>query len=419
MKTFQHSAARALGGIALSAALLGPMAANAAAPAKHHIAKSYMVYVGGYTRVTGKGIYAYRFNPATGDVAPLGLIEGAVNPSWLAASHDHRFLYAANEHPTKGAPDTGNSVTAYARDPQTGKLTLLNRVPSGGDGPAHLAIDKANKILAVANFGAGSVATFKLNADGSIGDRVENIVQAGKAAGVQVPKDENGLSPTDSHIHCVMITPDNRYVLTCNIGMGKVAAYHLNAKTGALKAAGEPFTATPLPGLRWRPRHLAFDPSGKFVYINDSSMQLTVASYDPASGAMKFVQSVPITPGGPTNQSWSGSEVRVDHAGKFVYTSARAVDATLKSAHLDGAINVYAIDPATHKVRPVQHIASGGDSPRSFAFDPSGNYLFVGNEYSGTVEIFAVDKKTGMLSTTGKILKDVPEPSTFVFEAEK
>lgn len=248
MKTFQHSAARALGGIALSAALLGPMAANAAAPAKHHIAKSYMVYVGGYTRVTGKGIYAYRFNPATGDVAPLGLIEGAVNPSWLAPSHDHRFLYAGNEHPTKGAPDTGNSVSAYARDPQTGKLTLLNRVPSGGEGPAHLALDKTGKILAVANFGTGAVTTFKLKADGSIGEMAANIVQPGKAAGVQVAKDENGLSPTDSHIHCVMITPDNRYVLTCNIGLGKVTAYRLNAKTGALKQAGEPLTAAPLPG---------------------------------------------------------------------------------------------------------------------------------------------------------------------------
>lgn len=422
MNTLNPRAARALGGLALAAMLLAPLASSAAEKPKHehhHLAKSYMLYVGGYTRVSGKGIYAYRYNPATGDVAPLGLIESAVNPSWLTASHDHRFLYAGNEHPTKGAPETGNSITAYARDPMTGKLTLLNRVPSGGEGPAHLAVDKTGKILAVANFGTGAVTTFKLNADGSIGPMVSNIVQAGHAAGAQVAKDDNGLSPTDSHIHCVMITPDNRYVLTCNIGLGKITAYRLNAETGALEQAGEPLTAPALPGQRWRPRHLAFDPSGKFIYINDSSMQVTTASYDPATGAMKLIQSIPMDPGGPPHQSWSGSEVRVDHAGKFVYTSARAVDASLKSAHLDGAIMVYAVDPATHHLTPVQHIASGGDSPRSFAFDPSGKYLFVGNEYSGTLDIFAVDKKTGMLNPTGKVLKDVPEPSAYVFEAEK
>ncbi len=178
-------AVRAVSGLALAAALLAPLASSAADEHAHHhhLAKSYIVYVGGYTRVSGKGVYAYRFNPATGDIAPLGLIEPAVNPSWLAASHDHRFLYAGNEHPTKGAPDTGNSITAYARDPATGKLTLLNRVPSGGEGPAHLAVDKTGKILAVANFGTGAVTTFKLNADGSIGAMAANIVQAGHAAG--------------------------------------------------------------------------------------------------------------------------------------------------------------------------------------------------------------------------------------------
>jgi len=414
MTTFKGLAVRALGILALAGALMTPIAGTAAP-----LAKSYILYVGGYTRGSGKGVYAYRFSPASGDIEPLGLIEPAVNPSWLAPSHDHRFLYAANEHPAKGAPSTGNSISAYARDPATGKLTLLNRVASGGEGPAHLAIDKTGKILAVANFATGSVATFHINSDGSIGALAANIVQAGQAAGVQVAKDENGLSPTDSHIHCVMITPDNRYVLTCNIGLGKISAYRLNTATGALVQAGEPLTAAGLPGQNWRPRHLAFDPSGKFIYINDSSMQVTTASYDPATGAMKPIQSIPVDTGGPANESWAGSEVRVDAAGKFVYTSARAVDATLKSAHLDGSINVFAVDAATHTLTPVQQISSGGDSPRSFAFDPSGNYLFVGNEYSSTIAIFAVDKKTGLLSPTGKILKDAPEPSAYVFEAEK
>ncbi len=406
--------ARVFGRIALTAAILTPAAGSAADPLATH----YILYVGGYTRVAGKGVYAYRFTPATGDVAPLGLVQDAVNPSWLADDPTHRFLYAANEHPAKGAPDTGNSVTAYARNERTGKLTLLNAVPSQGVGPAHLNVDRTGKTLVVANFGSANIATFAINSDGSVGSATGLIEETGKAAGPSVPQDENGLSPTDSHIHCATISPDNRYVLSCNIGLGQISLYRLNAATGALARNGEPFRPASLAGHRWRPRHLAFDPTGKFVYIMDISMHLTTAAYDATRGTLTEIQTIPVITGSPPNQSVSGSEIGVDRSGRFVYTSSRPVDSTFKSVGLDGIINVFAVDPATHRLTPIQHIPTHGDSPRSFAFDPSGAYLFVGNAYSGSIIIFAVDTKTGLLSPTGKLLKDSPEPATFVFEAE-
>jgi 6-phosphogluconolactonase len=110
----------------------------------------------------------------------------------------------------------------------------------------------------------------------------------------------------------------------------------------------------------------------------------------------------------------SGSEIEVDRAGRFVYTSSRAVDATLQSSGLDGAIDVFAIDAGTGKLTQVQHISCGGDGPRSFALDPSGGYLFVGNRNTNNIAIFSVDRKTGKLAPTN-ILKDVPEASSFVF----
>lgn len=375
------------------------------------VAKNYIVYVGTFTSGASKGIYGYRFAPATGELAPLGLLQEAVNPSWLIEHPNQRFLYAANEYPTKTAP--GHRITSYAQDAATGKLTLLNTVSSAGEGPSHLAIEKTGKVLVAANFASGSVASFPILPDGKLGAAVSSIKQEGKAAGPSAPKDDRGISPTDSHNHCVMMSPDSRFVLACNIGMGKIFVFRVNAATAELQPNSE-FDVPALPGLRARPRHMAFHPNGKYAYIMDSSMQVVTAAYDAASGALKAIQSLPISTGDAARASMSGSEIEVDRAGRFVYTSSRAVDATLQSSGLDGAIDVFAIDAGTGKLTQVQHISCGGDGPRSFALDPSGGYLFVGNRNTNNIAIFSVDRKTGKLAPTN-ILKDVPEASSFVF----
>jgi len=375
-------------------------------------AKSYIVYLGTYTRVASKGIYGYRFTPSTGNLVPLGLIQEANNPSWLAEHPNHRFLYAANEHASK--TDPGNTVTAYAMDRTTGKLTFLNKVSTKGKGPAHLSIDKEGKILAAANFGSGSVATFPIHPDGSLGEVAGFVEHHGTAAGPQIAPDENGLSPTDPHNHCVMFSPDGRFLLVCNIGLGKIFVYRINHATGTLEQNGEPFSH---PEIGWRPRHLVFHPNGKYVSMISSSMEVTTAAYDAAKGTLKEIQTAPVAEGesGPS----AGSEIQVDRTGRFVYTSSRGVGATLSASHTAGTINIFSVDAATGKLTPVQHVSSLGDTPRNFALDPSNRYMFVGNEYGGNIAVFSIDPKTGMLTSTGKILTDVPEPSCILFVAEQ
>jgi len=393
--------------VALLASLLVPFTGSGAGSG----GKGYCVYIGTYTRSESKGIYGYRFSPKTGDITPLGLIQEAHNPSWITESPNHRFLYATDEHPVRGDP--GNTVSAYAMDTKTGKLTFLNKVSTKGVGPAHLAIDKTGKMLAVANFGNGSIATIPIHSDGQLGEVADYIEHHGHAAGPPVPPDENGLSPTDPHNHCVMFSPDNRFLLACNIGLGKVFVYRIDISTGKLEQNGEPFTTS---AEGWRTRHLAFSPNGKYVYMISGSMQLTTAAYDAASGTLKELQTLPFTPAGSKAE---GSEVRVDRTGRFVYASSRGIDAQLKSMHVDGSIDVFAVDPATGTLTPVQHIASGGQTPRTFTFDPTGAYVFVGNENSGNITVFSVDRQTGKLTPTGKVMTDAPEPSCIVFIAAK
>src|SRR5258708_17334000 len=80
-------------GFFMLAAMMLPRALGASAK-KPAMARSYFVYVGTYTRESSKGIYGYRFDPATGKLTSTGLAAYVKNPSFLASDPTHRFLYA-------------------------------------------------------------------------------------------------------------------------------------------------------------------------------------------------------------------------------------------------------------------------------------------------------------------------------------
>src|SRR6202046_4701306 len=132
---------------------------------------AYFMYFGTYTqkRSTSKGIYAYRFSAGSAGVTPVGLAAEATNPSFLAVHPNHRFLYAVNETGNYKGQKSG-AVSAFAIDRATGKLTLLNEVPSGGADPCYITVDKTGKFVLVANYTGGSVSVFPILQDGRLGD---------------------------------------------------------------------------------------------------------------------------------------------------------------------------------------------------------------------------------------------------------
>src|ERR1700722_17897945 len=113
--------------------LLFTVFAASAAPPR---SGKYFVYVGTYTGegTKSKGIYAFRYDAATGQVAPLGLAAETTNPSFLAAHPNGKFLYAVNEVGDYKGPNSGG-VSAFSIDRATGKLTFLNELPSRGADP--------------------------------------------------------------------------------------------------------------------------------------------------------------------------------------------------------------------------------------------------------------------------------------------
>ena len=90
-------------------------------------------------------------------MTPLGLVAETANPSFLEVDPRRRLLFAVNEIDSFEGKKSG-AVSAFAIDPASGKLTLLNQRPSMGARPCHLALDREGKHLLVANCDGGSVA---------------------------------------------------------------------------------------------------------------------------------------------------------------------------------------------------------------------------------------------------------------------
>ena len=352
----------------------------------------YLVYVGTYTETKSKGIYAYRFNPATGQLSSLGLAAESVNPSFLAIDPSRRFLYAANEI-SKYEGRSSGGVSAFSIDAGTGKLTFLNEVSSRGAGPCHVTVDNTGKYVLVANYEGGSLAVFPILKDGRLGE-ASSFVQH-KGASINPQRQEG------PHAHSIYLSPDNRFALSADLGLDEVLVYRFDADHGALAPNNPPF-AKVNPGAG--PRHFAFHTSGKFGYVIDEMQStITVFSYEPSSGALHLLQTISTLPKDFEGES-SAAEVQVHPSGKFLYGSNRGHD----------SIAMFTINNRKGTLTPNGYALTIGKTPRNFALDPTGAYLFAANQDSDSIVQFRVDPNTGRLTPTGQVL-EVPSPVCVTF----
>src|SRR4051812_10239345 len=87
-------------------------------------AANYFIYIGTYTSNAAKGIYAYRFQPVGGKLAPLGVVAETPSPSFLVVHPNGRFLYAANEHDPAITGGKDDMISAFSIDAGSGHLAL-------------------------------------------------------------------------------------------------------------------------------------------------------------------------------------------------------------------------------------------------------------------------------------------------------
>jgi 6-phosphogluconolactonase len=339
------------------------------------------VYVGTYTDGTSRGIYRFTFDPATGATSEPVLAVETRNPSFLALHPNGRFLYAVGEVSSFEGAKTG-AVSAFSIDPKTGDLTLLNQKPSEGTGPCHLVVDKTGRNVLVANYGGGTVAVLPIEADGRL--KPASSVRVHEGSGPNKGRQEK------PHAHGIYLDAAERFAFAPDLGADRVFVYRFDAVKGTL----EPHGAASLdPGSG--PRHLAFHPNGKYVYvINEILSTVTAFSYDADKGALTSLQTLSALPAGFAGTSWT-AEVAVSPDGRFVYGSNRG----------DDSLAVFRVDAATGRLTPAGHVPVGGKNPRHFTIDPTGRWILAGHQGSGTIAVLRLDPSTGMPALVGSPVK--------------
>jgi 6-phosphogluconolactonase len=347
-------------------------------------------YVGCYTTKQrnghGEGIAVYRMDQASGEWAPVQVVRDLVNPSFLALGRGQRFLYSAH--------GDGEYATAFARDGQSGRLTLLNQQPTGGKNGVHLAVDASHTFLVVGNYSSGTVAVLPINADGSLAPLSDLVALPGTPGPHRVEQ-------ASSHPHDVPFDRQGRFIVVPDKGLDKVFVYTLDTARGKL-VPGDPPAVSSRPGAG--PRHADFHPAQPYVYvINELDSTITTYRIDPARGALTPVQVITTLPPSFTGNSTT-SEIAVAPSGRFVYGSNRGHD----------SIAIFAVDEATGALAPVGWEPTQGKTPRFFALDPSGTFLYAANQDSDTIVVFRADPATGKLTPTGHVVK-TGSPSTIVF----
>jgi len=343
-----------------------------------------LVYFGTYTGATSKGIYVSTFDVRSGALGEPQLAAETPSPSFLAAHPSGNYLYAVNEVDTFEGQPTG-SVSAFAVDRSTGKLSLLNQQSSRGAGPAHLSVDRSGRDVLVANYGGGNIAVLPIAGDGRLAPASAFVQHTGSSV--------NPSRQKEPHAHAINVDPSNRFAYVADLGLDKVLIYRFDPARGALEP-NDPPSAPVQAGAG--PRHLAIHSTGRFLYvINELICTVTAFTRDPQTGGLKAMQTISTLPAGEiVKPDYSTAELLLHPSGRFLYGSNRGHNTIVE----------FSVDQKTGRLTYVENAPTKGRTPRGFGIDPSGTWLIAGNQESDSVVVFRIDSKTGRLTPIAQTL---------------
>lgn len=297
----------------------------------------------------GSTLTTFAFDLSAGTLMRVGAgTPGGASPDYVAIHPGGKFLYVNNEVGSGRA-----TAMAIGAD---GTLSKLNDQSSGGGGPAHIWVHKSGKWLFSANYNDGKVAALPIAADGMLGAPASVQTAGGNAHMVL----DDGVAGNFVFVPCA--------------SAGHVAMYKFDVAEGKLTPNSPATIAS-----TQRPRHMAFNPNGKFAYVtHEGRGALTTFAYDSTTGLL----SAPKDTGAPGD----GAHVLVHPSGNFVYHIARG----------GGAVTVF-------KVAADGALSSAGNvslaSPYDATMTRDGKYLItVGGS---SVRVFSINPTTGLLTAAG------------------
>jgi 6-phosphogluconolactonase (cycloisomerase 2 family) len=326
----------------------------------------------------------------------------AVGLGMTACSRDYvlGYLYATNAKATPGL------ITAYSIDYETGALNQLadSPIPSGGNDPVAIVASPNGKQLYVLNNQQSNVVAYNIGTDGKIyASQTVSVVSNGKITGTLPTAAavdaggkflfitftyQNGYTP-------VLPGPGGLATFPINAD-GTLGTALTNTTIGT--TAANPLPYIPLGD---NPVGIAIPATGGFVYVIDQENPQTASAHgvllsfqeNTSTGALTA-----ITGNYPSTTYPSGvpagttpSAIAEDPSGRFIYVTDEATNQlygyTVNSTPLAGTPTAMVNSPF-----------ATGLYPLGLTVDPRGEYVYVANFSSSTVSAYVINGATGALS---------------------
>jgi 6-phosphogluconolactonase len=316
-----------------------------------------VVYV---SNAGGPEIRVLAMNRKSGALDPIetAAVPGKASPTSMpmALTPDRRFLHAA----LRSEPFT---VVTFAIDRASGRLRHLGNAPLD-DSMAYMTVDRTGRWLFCASYPGGKLTVNPIEREGRVTAPPSQIVRDRPKA------------------HCVVVDDANQHVYCPVLAQDIVMQLNFDAATGRV-APSTPAEIATKPGAG--PRHLAFHPSGLFLYLITETTATIGAYAVEANGTLTELQFVDmLAPGyeGPI----AAADLHVTPDGRFLYGSER------RTSSLAG----FRIDPAQGTLSQIGSWPTE-TTPRGFAIDPRGRFLLAVGLDSNRMTVYAIDKDTGAL----------------------
>jgi 6-phosphogluconolactonase (cycloisomerase 2 family) len=241
---------------------------------------------------TSKFLYAvsersanlYEFSiDATGNLqalasSPVPINAGTTASRAIAMDPSGKYLFVSAED------STTDNLYVFTRDLNAGTLTAP-AAPVAIDVSAHaITTDPAGKFVLISSSGSstlfGHLSVFSLDS----------------ATGALTPATGSPF-PTGVDPGSVTVDPSGKFVYTANTADSTISAFSLNSTTGVLS----PITGSPFPsggvGTINGPTGIAAEPSGRFVYVCNSSNDISGFQINSQTGGLTAITSSPFASG--------------------------------------------------------------------------------------------------------------------------
>ncbi|MGL6112790.1 MAG: lactonase family protein, partial [Rubrivivax sp.] len=188
------------------------------------------------------------------------------------------------------------------------RIDAMGRLQPVGEAPlpasmAYISCDRSGQFLFSASYDAHLVAVNAIDHQGIVGAVLQQL-------------------PTEPNAHAIGADPGNRFVFSTSLGGERLHRFDFDARSGRLTPHAQPLQlVAPGAGGRAGPRHFAFHPNGRWLYvIHELDASIATYGFDAACGSIQPLQRIDSLPPGFDGEPWA-AELRIAADGRHLYSS--------------------------------------------------------------------------------------------------